>query len=124
MTAELDPIPYLRSARERLVSFRPLEAALAGKEPGQPTAQDEFVDAFGLGLRASVDRYESENPDIGLHFIRYTRGVDDTVDLILDSGDDAPAEDDIVALTSSGSAADIDRLTIVAEVLVAARRKR
>ena len=95
MTAgqELDPIPYLRSARERLVSLRPLEAALAGQEPGQAerATQEAFTRNFAPSLRFVIERYQAEHPDIELRFIRYTRAVDDRVELILDSGDVAPS---------------------------------
>jgi len=128
MTAgqELDPIPYLRSARERLVSLRPLEAALAGRQPGQAelAPQEAFAKNFAPGLRYVVERYRADHPDIELRFIRYTRAIDDRVELILDSGDDAPNQDAIVHLTNAVSAADVKRLSIVAEVLIAARGKR
>jgi hypothetical protein len=124
MTAaeQLDPIPYLRSARERLVSLRPLEAALSGQDPGgaEPAPQEAFAKNFGPGLRSVVERYLSEHPDTQLRFIRYTRAVDDRVELILDSGDAAPAEDAIVQLTNAVSAADVKQLSIIAEVLIAA----
>jgi hypothetical protein len=129
MTArqELDPIPYLRAARERLVRLRPLEAVLAGREPGPPVehaGQHEFRSTFGVGLRDVLERYTRDHPDAGLRFVRYTRAVDGEVDVILDSGDDAPAEDRIVHLTSSVSAADTHRLSIVAEVLIATDAER
>lgn len=105
---ELDPVPYLRSARERLVRLR----------------QDQFRSAFGVGLRDVVECYAAEHPGARLRFLRYIRAIDGKVDVLLDSGAPVPAEDRIVHLTSSVSAADADRLSIVAEVLIATNAER
>ena len=87
------------------VSFARLQAALARRKPGQPIPQDEFFEC--LRSRAARDRskhYESQHPDIRLRFLRHTRGVDDSVELILHLAEDAPAEDDIVHLQPVRSA--------------------
>lgn len=124
---ELDPVPYLRSARERLVRLRPLEAVLADRDPAlpaEPAGQDQFRSAFGVGLRDVVECYAAEHPGARLRFLRYIRAIDGKVDVLLDSGAPVPAEDRIVHLTSSVSAADADRLSIVAEVLIATNAER
>ncbi len=122
LTAEppMDPIPFLRSAREQMTSFGRLHDQLAPDGVLQPDATEKaFDESMSAALTAIVADYRESHRDVRLRLIRYTRSVDGQVSLILDTGLQVPNEDRLVHLTSATSAADRGGLRVVAEVLVA-----
>lgn len=117
-----DPLPVLRTAREQLVTYGRLQDQLAAGARRDTEDPRDFEREMSPGLRALVERYRRDNPDVDLQLLAYTRSLDGRVELMLSAGRKPPGERHLVQLTSATSVVDTDRLTVLSEVLFAARR--
>jgi hypothetical protein len=121
----MDPLPILRNARTQLVDVSAIAEPLAVAAPDVETTThatpEMFEQAISGGLRDAVDQYRAAHPGRGLQLLRYIRAIDGKAEVILDAGAAVPEETQLVHLTLALTAADMDELRVVAEVLLASR---
>ena len=124
-TYEMDSAPLLRSASQQYLEFGSVVDQLALQEPEAQLAsgasEEDLRAAMSVGLREQLQAYVDAHPSGTLRLQRYTRTVDDHLAAALDTGQPAPDQSTLVHITSSSSAADVDGMSVTAEVLVAAR---
>jgi hypothetical protein len=119
----LDPLPILRNARMQLVDVSAIAGPLTAAAPDvaitTQATPEMFEQTISGGLRDAVDQYRDAHSGRILQLLRYVRSVDSQAEVILDAGADVPEETELIHLTLALTAADIDGLRVVAEVLVA-----
>ena len=119
----MDPLPILRNARIQLVDVSglagPQAAAALDVATTTQATPETFDQAISGALRDAVDQYSAAHHGQALQLLRYIRAVDGQAEVILDAGAPVPEETQLVHLTLALTAADMDGLHVVAEVLVA-----